>query len=241
MAMDRRIGILGSAGLGAGLMFFLDPNMGGRRRAILRDKAISLAQDAAWAMDKTARDTRNRLYGTVASARSRFSGEPIADEVLIERVRSRIGRAVSHPSAIEVSAENGKVTLRGPVLSEEMNSLVRTASHVKGVREINNQLHAHDQAGDVPALQGGRSRSGYRFILLQSNWPPAIRLMTLTSGVTATAAGLRQGGVIGTILGGAGTALTVLALTNRNLRQIVNRAATRAGKRMPGRPREKAA
>ena len=61
------LGVLGSAGLGAGLMFLLDPDLGTRRRAILRDKLISLSRLAAGAADKTSRDVKNRLYGTVVA------------------------------------------------------------------------------------------------------------------------------------------------------------------------------
>ena len=62
------------AGLGAGLMFLLDPEMGRRRRAIARDKAFSLMKTTGVGINKTARDIKNRAYGTVVSAKS---GRPI--------------------------------------------------------------------------------------------------------------------------------------------------------------------
>jgi len=51
--MERTLSILAGAGLGAGLMYLLDPQMGGRRRSTMRDTAMSMAhqaQDAAGSM-----------------------------------------------------------------------------------------------------------------------------------------------------------------------------------------------
>src|SRR6476646_2383946 len=68
------LGALG-AGIGAGLMFLLDPQMGKRRRAVLRDKTYSLARHASAAVDRTARDLKNRTYGTVVSIKSGHIGQ----------------------------------------------------------------------------------------------------------------------------------------------------------------------
>ena len=89
------LGVLGSAGLGAGLMFLLDPDLGTRRRAILRDKLISLFRLAAGAADKTSRDVKNRLYGTVVATQSRFSDADAdtSDDILVERVRLQCRQA----------------------------------------------------------------------------------------------------------------------------------------------------
>jgi len=67
---------------------------------------------------------KNRLYGAVQSTKSRFRDVPIGDVVLVERVRSKIGRAVSHPHAIHVTAQNGRVRLSGEILSEEADDLI---------------------------------------------------------------------------------------------------------------------
>jgi osmotically-inducible protein OsmY len=69
-------------------------------------------------------------------------------------VRSKIGRVVSHPGAIEIAADQGSVTLRGPILAGEVDGLLSCVSSVKGVKGVENLLEAHEQAGGVPGLQG---------------------------------------------------------------------------------------
>jgi hypothetical protein len=59
---------------GAGLMYLTDPQSGRRRRAVARDKTMSLANDAADYADKTARHLRNRAYGTAIEARKAVTG-----------------------------------------------------------------------------------------------------------------------------------------------------------------------
>src|SRR5438093_813614 len=155
-------GVIGAAGLGAGLMFFLDPDISNRRRAILRDKLVSLGHLAGWAADKTARGVRNCLNGALQSIRSRVRDTPPSDVVLMERVRSKMGRAVSHPHAIHVNVQNGRVRLTGEILSEELDDLIRSVSAVKGVKEIENQLTTYAEPGDISSLQGGYTRRGSR-------------------------------------------------------------------------------
>ena len=65
--MRSYLGLVLGAGIGAGLMFLLDPQMGKRRRAVFRDKTGSFGRQASAVIDKTARDLRNRTCGTVAS------------------------------------------------------------------------------------------------------------------------------------------------------------------------------
>jgi hypothetical protein len=105
--MDKqKLGLLGSvgvgAGLGAGLMYLLDPEEGGRRRALVRGKAVHSLRLGGQAALRTSRDLGNRTKGLVAEAGSRLRRheEEVDDRILRDRVRSKLGRAVSHPSAI---------------------------------------------------------------------------------------------------------------------------------------------
>jgi osmotically-inducible protein OsmY len=148
---------IGGIGIGAGLMYMLDPDRGSRRRALVRDKIISAANSVPDAMASTARDLRNRARGVAAGAKSLFTSDEASDEVIAERVRSKIGRVVSHPRAIEIAAEQGLVVLSGPVLADEVDELLSCVSSVRGVVRVENQLEVHEQAGDVPGLQGGHA------------------------------------------------------------------------------------
>jgi len=149
--------------IGAGLAYLLDPDRGTRRRALVRDKAIRTKHKLADSLGGSTRDLRNRAGGVVAELRSRFRGESVDDEVLSERVRSAVGRAVSHPGAIEVSATDGRVTLRGPVPEREVDGLVAAAEGVRGVSEVITELELQgtgetvpSRTGEsVPSLQGG--------------------------------------------------------------------------------------
>ncbi|OLE55778.1 MAG: hypothetical protein AUG51_01520 [Acidobacteria bacterium 13_1_20CM_3_53_8] len=57
-------------GLGASLMYILDPDKGARRRALLRDKLVAFTNDASDAIASKSRHLRNRAQGVIAETRS---------------------------------------------------------------------------------------------------------------------------------------------------------------------------
>jgi len=134
------LGVLG-AGIGAGLMFLLDPQMGKRRRAVFRDKTVSFSRHASAVVDKTARDLRNRTYGTVVAFKS---------------------------------------------------------GHIAQMR---------------PSI-------------FNANWPPAVRLIAGTAGGALTAVGTKRKGVLGVLLGGIGSSVLTLAITNFSVRDLLHRLAS---------------
>ncbi len=157
--MDKQkwflIGSVGlGAGVGAGLMYLLDPQGGGRRRAMARDKVVHILKKGGEAARKTSRDLGNRTRGLVAEAGSKLRPTEPDGEVLRDRVRSKIGHVVSHPHALEVTTREGKVILSGPVLAAEVNRLLSTVRKVKGVTDVESHLEIHEHAENVPALQG---------------------------------------------------------------------------------------
>jgi uncharacterized membrane protein len=72
--MNRTIALLAGAGLGAGMMFFLDPRRGRQRRAQVRDRMIRLSHQAQDARDTVVRDARNRMSGLAAGDLSVLAG-----------------------------------------------------------------------------------------------------------------------------------------------------------------------
>jgi uncharacterized membrane protein len=228
--MTSRPRLLIGAGLGASLMYLLDPQRGGRRRAILRDSAVSAIHSGADAADATARDTRNRIVGTAAELRSWFQRDDADDDTLVDRVRSKIGRLVSHPHAIRVTSEQGVVTLSGPILQRELPRLLRTVESVRGAREVVNQLEDYKQAGDMSALQGGGAiPPGIRSDLLQREWAPATRMMVALGGATLTAVGIQRRDMPGWLLMAAGIGLTARAMTNLETKRLVGIGGRRRG------------
>lgn len=148
--------LIGGLGLGAALMYVLDPERGKRRRALARDKAARIAHKASDRLDARARDWRNRARGAAAEVKAITRSETIDDAVLEERVRAEIGRVISTPGSIGVSALGGVVTLSGPVLAREVDDLLSAARGVRGVDDVEDLLEVHATPGDVPGLQGAR-------------------------------------------------------------------------------------
>ena len=146
--------LLGGAALGAGVMYMLDPDRGTRRRALCRDQLMSAGNKTGMYAGKLSRDLRNRAQGLVAETRARFRHEEVSDDVLVSRVKAELGRHAVHHRALEITAKDGRVTLRGPALSAEADELISAVSSVRGVAGVDNQLEIHEQAGGVSSLQG---------------------------------------------------------------------------------------
>lgn len=144
--------------VGAGAMYLLDPDRGARRRSLLRDQGVHAGHKVGEGLVAAARDARNRTRGTAAALRARFKADEAEGDVLHERVRSAIGRMVSHPGAITVIVTGERVTLTGQVLAKEVDTLIRKVRRVRGVAEVRNELEIHRNATRVSALQGSGKR-----------------------------------------------------------------------------------
>jgi osmotically-inducible protein OsmY len=144
--------LLAGIGIGAALMYFLDPVGGGRRRALVRDQATGAVNTAERELKGRSTDLRNRARGAAAELRKVGDDHP-SDDQLVARVRAELGHRVEHARAIDVVAERGRVTLRGPVLSSELDDVLSTARKVRGVEQVDNQLDVHATPGQVPGLQ----------------------------------------------------------------------------------------
>ena len=149
-----------AAGCGAGLMYFYDPRCGRRRRSLARDQMMAAGNRAARQLDRTLKHTRNRMRGIMAETASHFRHDEPLDDVLVERIRSKMGRVVTSPSAIEVKACDGHVELRGEVQAEEVEALMACIRNVPGVCSVDNQL-------DIFTHTGGFSDTGGQLGLQQ--------------------------------------------------------------------------
>jgi uncharacterized membrane protein len=145
------------------------------------------------------------------------------DELVAARVRAAIARAASHPHAIEVSVDQGTVTLCGPVLARETAAVLRRVGRVAGVRAIDNQLEQHRSGSEDRRLAGSR-----RFEhppLERDVWPSSWRLAAGLGGAVLTRLGLallrHRNGRRGATLTVAGAALVARAAANRPLSRLL--------------------
>ena len=219
-AIERSAGLLLAAGAGMLLMYLLEPQQRRRRVALMRDKAVHLAREGSDITEAGARDLAHRATGVASGLGKALHSAPVDDVVLVERVRSQLGRWTSRPHAIQVSAVNGRVSLSGPVLRSEHDRLLRKIAKVHGVRDVEDRMQAHLDAQGVPSLQGGHGRAGPRPEFLQGNWSAGPRLLAAVGGTALAWHGLGQRGLGGTLMAIVGAGLAARAATNMDLRRL---------------------
>jgi gas vesicle protein len=178
--------LLIGVGVGAAIAYMLDPNRGRRRRALVADQVRRASGKTRDAIDATMRDMTNRAVGIAAAARGRLANDDVDDATVIERVRAKLGRVCSHPRAIDVEVDDGNVTLRGPLLKSELDTVLGGVAAVRGVRSVNNELEQHVSAEGVPSLQGSSNVAGPTLDVLQRNWAPGTQALVAAAGLAAT-------------------------------------------------------
>ena len=201
---------LGCFAAGAGLMYLLDPNRGAYRRHVMRDKTVSALNESGTGLRRTGQYLRDSSRGLVAETRARFRHEVASDYKIGARVRSAMGRVVSHPSAVWVSVVDGNVTLCGEVLAGEHKALLAAANGARGVRSVVDQLNVHESAAGVASLQGEGRTAPSGDSVMRESWSPLTRtLVGLTGGAMGLYGAIRRDWL------GAGLGLLGLGMATR--------------------------
>lgn len=212
--------LLLGAVLGAAGAFLLDPALGRDRRALIRDK-VTEGHEFADAAAQDLRHRARRLRGRVRRLRGRRGS---SDDVLMERVRAKLGRYCSHPGAIEVTAFNGHVVLTGDVLAGEQQQVVAAVRSLRGVEQVDNKLTAYENPEGISSLQSGSARDRERSPLMEGDWSPGLRLMAGGTGALLLLYALARGGLTSIGALGAGAVLLGRASTKRPLRRALSSA-----------------
>jgi uncharacterized membrane protein len=214
--MMRELTLLG---LGAGLMYYLDPDRGRRRRALLRDRLDHRSHAFRSFSRKAGRDARNRALGLASESRAVIHTDEAPDPVIAERIRSAMGRVVSHPKAVEVLVDRGVATLRGPIFDDEVGPLLAVAEMTRGVVEVVDLLEPHPVQTRHPSLQGGKRRDARE--AADEAWSPSIRMLAGASGGALLLAGLSRGGLSGLAAGAIGAGLLGRTLADQPARALI--------------------
>jgi hypothetical protein len=78
--MGKLLYVLGAAGLGAAVMYLMDPDQGNRRRALIRDKATKVNRQTREAVSGRVQDMTNRAKGMLHEAKSTLAPDETATE-----------------------------------------------------------------------------------------------------------------------------------------------------------------
>lgn len=188
---------------------------------MLRDKVTSSTRDITDTADLVTRDARNRARGWTAKTNRLLDRQQPSDANIYHQVKAEISTLSRHPGAIDVELVDGTVTLRGPILRDEVKPILAAVRRVAGVEAVNEEFEIHDEPGKMPALQGeGRLGSTTKPEFLQQHWAPAPRAVFGAIGGALCAYGLRRRGMIGTSIAATGSGLLARAATNLPLRRL---------------------
>jgi len=219
--------ILGALGVGAGLMYLLDPDRGPRRRALIRDKSVHALHALNELFEKGAHDLSCRTRGFIAEAQSFLRDEDVPDDILKERVRAKLGHVVSHPHALEVTVREGQVTLTGPILTEDVDPLLAAVAVVPGVRDLEPHLDIYEAPDSISALQGGDLDEEKRAERSHARWSPVLRLLAGVTAVGLLGVGLRRRDGLGALLRLGGAAMLARDVANQPLKRLLGIGAGR--------------
>ena len=142
-AMNRPLGTLGAAAAGALAMYYLDPDLGEQRRAVLADLVRNGLPGSEPRSQGRGRPVRRAYHRAAASS------DPRSDAELRDRIQGRLGRMVSHPRAIHVQVDNGVVRMTGRVLSKERDGLLEQVRQMPGVHKLVNAMTSHDWPQEI--------------------------------------------------------------------------------------------
>jgi uncharacterized membrane protein len=210
-------------------MYFLDPQHGTRRRAMVVDRANRFVNTLDTSIDTAVEDARNRARGVLSEMTARLSDQDAPDWILEERVRSNLGRTGYSTRTLDIRAEGGRVHLGGTVLRGTEDAIVKAALRTRGVHGVENNLRVVDDSQDIPALQGSSAMMPQQ---TQRNWSPATRLLSGVGGSLLTLYGLTRRGVAKPVLSTAGLVLTARGVTNLDTRSLLGLSGGESGIRV---------
>ncbi|MDB5927497.1 MAG: hypothetical protein JWN13_6433 [Betaproteobacteria bacterium] len=208
---------------GGAAMYLLDPQQGRRRRALLRDRAVKAQSNVRDILDAGKRDVSNRAAAATGRARSMFRRRNATDQVLVDRVRSRMGRYIAHPGDVDVTASGGRVVLSGYILAHEHSDLIDAIGQVPDVNTVVDRLKVYETAEGISEVEGSRRRRRERGSVLGTSWTPAARIAAGAAGTTLGFLAMR-GGLRGLIYGTAGALLLLRSTTNKPLRTLAGKS-----------------
>lgn len=133
--------LIGAAG-GAAAMYYADPDRGRARRSQATDQIGAAVRDGLETAEQQIDYRAGQAKGAVAE-RVDVGEREYDDRTLEHKVESEVlGHVDVDSGEVVVIAEDGHVTLRGPVPTQSrIDEILRRTRDLRGVRSVTNQLH----------------------------------------------------------------------------------------------------
>ncbi|MGE3538777.1 MAG: BON domain-containing protein [Candidatus Tectimicrobiota bacterium] len=120
--------MLGYSGFGAALMYLLQSGAG-------QEGSLAHTLQSYWRKTTEALSQRS-VSGPAAASPS----HAMANQILEARVRAQMVHSITLPETLQVTAEQGRVTLAGQASARTIDRLLAVVASVTGVQEVVNQL-----------------------------------------------------------------------------------------------------
>jgi uncharacterized membrane protein len=128
-------GLLYTVGIGAAAMYLLDPDLGRRRRSMVRDQFAGMQHDMSDMVDKGSRDLSNRASGLAAEAKSMVGMSEGGDT----SIGSGIGRDWSPGIRLLATAAGGVLLVSGFARRGVMGTMRSMAGAALLARSLSNK------------------------------------------------------------------------------------------------------
>ena len=145
MAKIRHL-VIGGA-IGAGVTYFLDPELGPGRRARLQSQFGATLSRGKRELDRAARQLQGRAQGAVAQLQAAAAPAREDDLTLLSRVESVLHAVPGFPrSTVEAEVVDSRLILRGEVDSaDQAREIIQAASQIRNVAAVESLLQVRGE------------------------------------------------------------------------------------------------
>ena len=210
--------ILGGIAGATAAAYFLDCQHGSERRARFARNAERLASAAVDGVSLGFKDTGHRLLGRARQAWLLTHRDQVDDRVLAERIRSRMGRILTHPHKIQVVCDKGVVTLWGEAPQDEVCDLTQAVAGIAGVKEVLDHIEIHESAVEPVPEEDALLKARHAVRL---NWSPWQRLLASVAGAAIAVYGWRRKDKLGSALSVVGTGMATQAWMKQSVHSLL--------------------
>ncbi len=144
-----------------------------------------------------------------------------SDFDLLVAVRAKLAILVAHPTALEITAANGCIGLKGPILQEESDRAVSAIQAIPGVTGVDPQL---DVVSNVDHLRAGEWKENhfrYDPEFFQGSLATPIRMAIGAMGLGLIGMGIRNRGSTRWVLSILGLGALLRATRNLSLSHLI--------------------